>query len=113
MPDNISTVDDYEIVEEHELPEECQADYVTIREWSDGDLTACPFVHRTEGPLVPEEEGRKWYDEPDEDEWSPSEEYREAIDRLSEYDVEEITVERHFAEPQGYWDINAEEVVQP
>lgn len=96
------TIDDYEIVEEFELPDSCEADYVTINEWSDGSLSATPFIHRTEGPLVPEEEGRKWYDEPDKDEWSPSPEYRQAISERSEYDIEEIQIEREWAEPQGY-----------
>jgi len=107
-------IDNYEVIEEHELPDTCEADFVTINRWDDGDLFATPFIHRTEGPLAPpEDSGRKWYDEPDEDEWSPSEEYREAIEELSDYPIEEIRTEREFAEPQGYWDHNREEFVEP
>lgn len=104
MNDNNSdtmTIDDYEVIEEFELPDNCQADYVTIERWTDGKLTATPYIHRTEGPLVPEEEGRKWYDEPDRDEWSPSEEYRQAIAERSDYPIEEIQIEREWAEAQG------------
>ena len=93
-------IDEYEVIEEFELPAECQADYATINRWPDGDLTATPFVIREEGVFATE--GRTWYDEPDRDEWSPSPEYRQAISERSEHDIEEIQIKREWAEPEGY-----------
>lgn len=89
-----------------DLPDHIDADTVAIYVSGDGaspPLHATPFVHRTEGPLYDPDTDRKWYDEPDRDEFdSSTDAYRQAVADLTHAPIEDIQTERQWAEPQGY-----------